>query len=192
VLGTLIAIARLSPNPVLSFVASSYVNLIRSIQLILVIFWFFFLVPWIAGWVMGASRPIPVGPEYTAYITFSLFEAAYFGEIVRAVHSVDSSGQTESAWALGPDAAAGLSARDPAASVAQCVADLLTQTIILFQDTSLVYVISATDLLGAASKVAQRDGRLVEMYLAVAVIYFVVCFAASQTVKRMEHALRKA
>jgi glutamate/aspartate transport system permease protein len=56
---------------------------------------------------------------------------------------------------------------------------LLTQTIILFQDTSLVYVISATDFVGAASKIAQRDSRLVEMYLFVAIVYFVICFTLS-------------
>jgi glutamate/aspartate transport system permease protein len=63
---------------------------------------------------------------------------------------------------------------------------LLTQTIVLFQDTSLVYVLSITDFLGAASKIAQRDGRLVEMYLFAALIYFVISFAASLLVRRLQ------
>jgi glutamate/aspartate transport system permease protein len=64
---------------------------------------------------------------------------------------------------------------------------LLTQTIVLFQDVSLVYVLSIPDFVGAASKVAQRDGRLVEMYLFVAVVYFVMCYALSRLVGRLQH-----
>ena len=63
---------------------------------------------------------------------------------------------------------------------------LLTQTIILFQDTSLVYVISATDFLGAAAKIANRDYRLVEMYTFVAVVYFIICFSLSYLVKILQ------
>jgi glutamate/aspartate transport system permease protein len=63
---------------------------------------------------------------------------------------------------------------------------LLTQTIILFQDTSLVYVISATDFLGAAAKIANRDYRLVEMYSFVAVVYFAVSYGLSALVKRLQ------
>jgi glutamate/aspartate transport system permease protein len=63
---------------------------------------------------------------------------------------------------------------------------LLTQAIVLFQDTSLVYVLSITDFLGAASKIAQRDGRLVEMYLFAALVYFVISLAASLLVKQLQ------
>jgi len=63
---------------------------------------------------------------------------------------------------------------------------LLTQTIVLFQDTSLVYVISVTDFLGAASKIAERDGRLVEMYTFAACIYFFLSLVASRAVQQLQ------
>lgn len=184
--GSLLDIARLSPNRLLSGFATVYINLTRSIPLILVIFWEFFLVPWVIGWLKGSGRPVPVGASLTIFVTFVLFEAAYYAEIIRAGLRSVSPGQYSASEALG------LSKRQAYAYVVfpQAIRNvlpiLLTQTIILFQDTSLVYVISATDLLGAATKIAQRDGRLVEMYVVVGAVYFVFCFTASQLVKRLQ------
>jgi glutamate/aspartate transport system permease protein len=169
--GTLLALARLSSSRWLSNAAAGYVNLMRSIPLVLVIFWFFFLVPLILQGITGAERPPQVGAERTAMITFILFEAAYFCEIMRAGIQSIPRGQVYSAYALG--LTYGQSMR-------------LAQTIILFQDTSLVYVISATDFVGAASKIAQRDSRLVEMYLFVAIVYFVLCYTLSFMVKQLQ------
>jgi len=186
VFGSLLAIARLSRNRIVSTLASAYVNLMRSIPLILVIFWVFFLVPWAIGWVTRSARPVAVGASLTIFVTFVLFEAAYYAEIVRAGFRSVSEGQYAACEALG------LSKFDTyihvifPQAIRNVLPILLTQTIVLFQDTSLVYVISATDLLGAATKIAQRDGRLVEMYLTVGVIYFVICYAASQFVKRLQ------
>jgi glutamate/aspartate transport system permease protein len=186
VFGCLLAIARLSQNPLLSTLATAYVNLMRSIPLILVIFWVFFLVPWAIGWITGSGRPVAVGASLTIFVTFVLFEAAYYAEIVRAGFRSISPGQYSACDALGLSKFhAYIYILFPQA-IRNVLPILLTQTIILFQDTSLVYVISATDLLGAASKIAQRDGRLVEMYLTVGVIYFVICFAASQFVKQLQ------
>ena len=186
VFGSLLAVARLSPNRLLSTLATAYVNLMRSIPLILVIFWVFFLVPWAIGWVSGNGRPVAVGASLTIFVTFVLFEVAYYAEIVRAGFRSISPGQYAACDALGLSKLhAYIYILFPQA-IRNVLPILLTQTIVLFQDTSLVYVISATDLLGAATKIAQRDGRLVEMYLTVGVVYFVFCFTASQFVKQLQ------
>ena len=189
VFGSLLAIARLSQNRLLSALATAYVNLMRSIPLILVIFWVFFLVPWAIGWITGNGRPVAVGASLTIFVTFVLFEAAYYAEIVRAGFRSISSGQYAACDALGLSKLhAYIYILFPQA-IRNVLPILLTQTIVLFQDTSLVYVISATDLLGAATKIAQRDGKLVEMYLIVGVIYFMFCFTASQFVKQLQSRL---
>ena len=186
IFGSLLAVARLSKTQLISTLATAYVNLMRSIPLILVIFWVFFLVPWALGWITHSGRPVAVGASLTIFVTFVLFEAAYYAEIVRAGFRSISSGQYSACDALGLSKFhAYIYILFPQA-IRNVLPILLTQTIVLFQDTSLVYVISATDLLGAATKIAQRDGRLVEMYLTVGVIYFVLCFAASQLVKQLQ------
>ncbi len=186
VFGTLLALARLSSLRGLSWIASGYVNLMRSIPLVLVIFWFFFLVPFILQWVTGAERPPQVGAERTAIITFIMFEAAFFCEIMRAGIQSIPRGQVSAAYALGLSYSQSMRLVVLPQAFRNMIPVLLTQTIILFQDTSLVYVISATDFLGAASKVAQRDGRLIEMYSFVAVTYFILCFSLSVLVKRLQ------
>jgi glutamate/aspartate transport system permease protein len=184
--GTLLALARLSPIKPLAMFAAAYVNLMRSIPLVLVIFWFFFLVPFILQSITGAERPPQVGAERTAIITFIMFEAAYFCEIMRAGIQSIPRGQVYSAYALGLTYGQAMRLVILPQAVRNMLPILLTQTIILFQDTSLVYVISATDFVGAAAKVAQRDSRLVEMYLFVAAVYFVICYALSYLVKRLQ------
>src|SRR5512142_2079523 len=186
VFGTLLALARLSPVKPLFLVASGYVNLMRSIPLVLVIFWFFFLVPLILQGITGAERPPQVGAERTAIITFIMFEAAYFCEIMRAGIQSIPRGQVYSAYALGLTYSQAMWLIILPQAFRNMIPVLLTQTIILFQDTSLVYVISATDFVGAASKIAQRDSRLVEMYLFVAIVYFVLCYTLSYGVKRLQ------
>ena len=144
------------------------------------IFWFYFLVPYIGQWMTGAARPIQVGAFVSSLVTFTLFEAAYFAEIMRAGIQSIPRGQVAAAQALGMAYLQTMGYIVLPQAFRNMVPMLLTQTIILFQDTSLVYVLSITDFMGAASKVAQRDGRLVEMYLFAAVVYFVISFAASQ------------
>jgi glutamate/aspartate transport system permease protein len=186
VFGSLLAVARLSPNRLLSSFATAYINLMRSIPLIMVIFWVFFLVPWAIGWLVNGGRPVAVGASLTIFVTFVLFEAAYYAEIVRAGFRSISSGQYAACEALGLSKFHAYVYILFPQAIRNVLPILLTQTIILFQDTSLVYVISATDLLGAATKIAQRDGSLVEMYLTVGVIYFLFCYTASQFVKRLQ------
>jgi glutamate/aspartate transport system permease protein len=186
ILGTLLAMARLAPLRPLSLVAAGYVNLLRSIPLVLVIFWFYFMVPLLAQWLTSSPRPVPIGPDKTAIITFTIFEAAYYCEIMRAGIQSIPRGQVFAGQALGLDYWQVMANVVLPQAFRNMTPILLTQTIILFQDTSLVYVISVTDFLGAASKIAQRDSRLVEMYVFVAAVYFLISFTLSQVVKRLQ------
>ena len=186
VFGTILAMMRLSSIKVISLIAGAYVNLMRSIPLVLVIFWFFFLVPYIGAWITGADRPIQVGAFYSALVTFTMFEAAYYCEIMRAGIQSVARGQVWSGYALGLNYWQTMGHIVLPQAFRNMVPVLLTQTIILFQDTSLVYVISATDFLGAAAKIANRDYRLIEMYSFAAVVYFVISFSLSLVVKRLQ------
>jgi len=177
---------RLSSFRLIAAAAGAYVNLMRSLPLVLVIFWFYFLVPWIGGWLIGASGTVKVGAFLSAAITFTMFEAAYYCEIMRAGIQSISRGQVAAGQALGLNYWQTMGLVVLPQAFRNMVPVLLTQTIILFQDTSLVYVISVTDFLGAASKVANRDGRLVEMYLFAALVYFIVSFAASHYVRSLQ------
>ena len=186
VLGTLIAMMRLSSYKTLQVIGAGYVNLLRSLPLVLVIFWFYFLVPYVLQWVTGASSPVPVGAFASALITFTIFEAAYFSEIMRAGIQSIPRGQPAAASALGLNYWQSMRYVILPQAFRNMLPVILTQTIILFQDTSLVYVVSLPDFLGAASKVAQRDGRLVEMYIFAAIVYFIISFCASWLVKRLQ------
>ena len=186
VFGTLLAMMRLSAFRPLSMLAGAYVNLMRSVPLVLVIFWFFFMVPYIGAWITGADRPVQVGAWLSAVITFTMFEAAYYCEIMRAGIQSIPRGQVWAGYALGLNYWQAMGQVVLPQAFRNMLPVLLTQTIILFQDTSLVYVISATDFLGAASKVANRDYRLVEMYTFVAVVYFVISYGLSMLVKQLQ------
>ena len=186
IFGTLLAMMRLSAFRPLAMLAGGYVNLMRSVPLVLVIFWFFFMVPYIGAWITGAGQPVRVGAWMSAVITFTMFEAAYYCEIMRAGIQSIPRGQVWAGYALGLNYWQTMAQIVLPQAFRNMLPVLLTQTIILFQDTSLVYVISATDFLGAASKVANRDYRLVEMYTFVALVYFVVSYALSLLVKRLQ------
>ncbi len=184
--GTLLAMARLSSNKLLSTAAAAYVNLMRSIPLLLVIFWFYFLSPVLLQWVSGMDRPPQIGADRSAYITFILFEGAYFCEIMRAGIQSISRGQVAAAYAVGLNYWQSMQLIILPQAFRNMLPVLLTQTIILFQDVSLVSLLNVTDFVGAASKIAQRDSRLVEMYLFVAVAYFIMCFGLSLLVKQLQ------
>jgi glutamate/aspartate transport system permease protein len=186
VFGTLLAMMRLSSRAALSVPAGAYVNLMRSVPLVLVIFWFYFLVPWIGGWLIGAKETIRVGAFLSCVVTFTMFEAAYYCEIMRAGIQSVARGQVSAGYALGLNYWQMMGYVVLPQAFRNMTPVLLTQTVILFQDTSLVYVLSVTDFLGAAAKVANRDHRLVEMYLFAAVVYFLVSFGASYYVRRLQ------
>lgn len=178
VLGTLLALARLSSIKPLSLLAATYVNLLRSVPLILVIFWFYFLVP------LALGRPI--GGFYSALIAFVMFEAAYYSEIMRAGIQSVRKGQTYAGQATGFNYWQIQRYIVLPQGFRNMIPILVTQGIILFQDTSLVFVVSLRDFMTASSIVARTEGRLVEMYLFAAVVYFVICFAGSMFVRRLK------
>jgi glutamate/aspartate transport system permease protein len=187
VVGTLLALMRLSGVPFLTVPAAAYVNLMRSVPFVLMIFWFYFLVPYIGQWITRSPQPLQVGAFASCLITFTLFEAAFFCEIMRAGIQSIPRGQVAAAQALGMTYPNTMGYIVLPQAFRNMVPVLLTQTIVLFQDTSLVYVISVTDFLGAASKIAERDGRLVEMYTFAACIYFLISLGASHLVRQLQH-----
>lgn len=183
--GTLLAIARLSNNKTLSMLAAGYVNLMRSLPLLLVIFWFYFMMPLVLQSITGSEWPVAIGADRSAYITFILFEAAYFCEIMRAGIQSVPKGQTDAGQALGLTSSQILRMIVLPQAWRNMLPLLLTQTIILFQDVSLVSLLNVTDFVGAAVKIAQRDSRVVEMYLFVAVVYFLMSLMLSAAVKKI-------
>ena len=186
VVGTVLALMRLSRIPFITMPATAYVNLMRSVPFVLMIFWFYFLVPYIGQWVTRSAQPLQVGAFASCLITFTLFEAAFFCEIMRAGIQSIPRGQVAAAQALGMTYPTTMGYIVLPQAFRNMVPVLLTQTIVLFQDTSLVYVISVTDFLGAASKVAERDGRLVEMYTFAACIYLLISLVASRAVQQLQ------
>jgi glutamate/aspartate transport system permease protein len=178
VLGTLLALMRLSSKSWLVMPAAAYVNTMRSIPLVMVILWFFLLIPLLSG--------RPLGAEMSAMITFTLFEAAYYSEIMRAGIQSIPKGQIAAGYALGMTY--GQTMREVVLPQAfrNMLPVLLTQTIILFQDTSLVYAIGAYDLLKGFEIAGKNFNRPVETYLVAAAIYFIICFSLSMLVKKLQ------
>ncbi len=178
VLGTLLALARLSPNRWLANAASLYVNTMRSIPLVLVILWFFLVIPYLTG--------KPVGAETSAMITFTAFEAAFYCEIMRAGIQGIPRGQVAAAQALGLSSTQTMVHVVLPQAVRNMLPVLLTQTIVLFQDTSLVWAIGAKDLLKAADVAGKNYNRPVEMIVLSALIYFAICFSLSIAVRQIQ------
>jgi len=176
--GTILALLRLSGNPVLAIPATVYVNGMRSIPLVMVILWFFLLVPLLIG--------RPVGAEYSAIITFIAFEAAYFSEIMRAGIQSIPRGQVYAGQALGMTYGQNMRLVVLPQAFRNMLPVLLTQTIILFQDTSLVYAIGAYDLLKGFVTAGKIYGRPEESYLLAAIVYFIICFGLSVLVRRLQ------
>ena len=183
--GTVLAMMRLSSVKALSWFAAGYVNLFRAVPLVMVLLWFFLIVPRFIETLLD----FPPGTDLrlsSAMMGFALFEAAYYSEIIRAGIQSVPKGQVSAASALGMTYAQGMRLVVLPQAFRNMVPLLLTQAIILFQDTSLVYVSALADFFGAAYKVGDRDGRLVEMLLFAGAVYFVICFSASQIVKRLQ------
>ena len=178
VLGTLLALARLSGFWVLSLVSSTYVNFFRSMPLILVIFWFYFLVPLILGQ--------PVGGYYSVLIAFVLFEAAYYCEIIRAGIQSVSKGQVYAGQAVGLNYFQNMCYIVLPQAFRNMIPVLLTQAIILFQDTSLVYVVGVKDFLVSADLVANRENRIFEMFTTVACVYLIICLSGSILIRKLQ------
>jgi glutamate/aspartate transport system permease protein len=177
-LGTILALMRLSSKSWLVMPAAAYVNTMRSIPLVMVILWFFLLIPLLTG--------RPLGAEMSAIITFTLFEAAYFSEIMRAGIQSIPKGQVAAGYALGMTYGQTMREIVLPQAFRNMLPVLLTQTIILFQDTSLVYAIGAYDLLKGFEIAGKNFNRPVETYLVAAAIYFIICFSLSMLVKKLQ------
>ncbi|WP_350295349.1 amino acid ABC transporter permease [Limnohabitans sp. Rim8] len=178
VFGTLLALMRLSGKKILMWPAMVYVNGMRSIPLVMVILWFYLLIPFLIG--------KPIGAEISAVITFIVFEAAYFSEIMRAGIQSIPRGQVFAGQALGMTYGQNMRLVVLPQAFRNMLPVLLTQTIILFQDTSLVYAIGAYDMLKGFTNAGKIYGRPEEAYLLAAVVYFVICFGLSWLVKRLQ------
>jgi glutamate/aspartate transport system permease protein len=177
-IGTLVALMRLSGKPWLAVPAAAYVNVLRSIPLVMVILWFFLLIPKLIG--------RPLGAELSAIITFTVFEAAYYSEIMRAGIQSVPKGQVFAGYAVGMTYRQCMQLIVLPQAFRNMLPVLLTQTIILFQDTSLVYAIGAYDLLKGFEVAGKNFNRPVETYLVAAVLYFIICFSLSMLVRRLQ------
>ena len=177
-LGTALALMRLSGKPWLVMPAAFYVNTLRSIPLVMVILWFFLLIPLLIG--------RPMGAEFSAIITFTIFEAAYYSEIMRAGIQSVPKGQVYAGYAVGMTYKQCMQLIILPQAFRNMLPVLLTQTIILFQDTSLVYAIGAYDLLKGFEVAGKNFNRPVETYLTAAVVYFIICFSLSMLVRRLQ------
>jgi len=183
--GTLLAMARLSSWRILSMPATGFVNLIRSIPFIMAIFWFYFLTPMMVQKLTGQQGEA-VGPMTSAIVAFIMVESAYYSEIIRAGIQSIPRGQPWAAYALGMNYWQAMGTVVLPQAFRNMIPIMLTQAIILFQDTSLVYVVGLKDFLGAASKAGQLSGRIVELYIFVAFVFFIICFGASWAVKKLQ------
>jgi glutamate/aspartate transport system permease protein len=177
-LGTVLALMRLSGKKALELPATVYVNTMRSIPLVMVLLWFFLIIPFAIG--------RPIGAELSAVITFIAFEAAFFSEIVRAGIQSISRGQIHAGQAVGFTYSQNMKTVILPQAFRNMLPVFLTQTIILFQDTSLVYAISANDLLKGLETAGKNLGRPVEAYLLAAIVYFVLCYALSRAVQMLQ------
>ncbi len=178
IVGTMLALMRLSGKPWLVMPATIYVNTMRSIPLVMVILWFFLLIPLMIG--------KPIGINLSAIITFIAFEAAFFSEIVRAGIQSIPRGQVYAGQALGMSYAQNMRLVVLPQAFRNMIPVFMTQTIILFQDTSLVYAIGAYDLLKGFEIAGKNFGRPIETYLLAAVTYFLICFTLSRIVRRIQ------
>ena len=182
-IGTPLAMMRLSNNVVASNFAKIYVDFFRGVPLIQVIFIFYFLLPKIFEF----QSDTYYGPLFSSVVTFAIFEAAFFSEIVRSGIQSVSKGQVNAGYALGFTYGQTMSNVVLPQAFRNMLPVLLTQSIVLFQDISLVYVISAPDFLGQANTLANNYGAETKamFYLVVAIVYFCISFALSRLVKRL-------
>jgi glutamate/aspartate transport system permease protein len=188
-LGTVLAVMRMSKSRLLAWISVAYVNTFRSIPLIMVLLWFFLIVPALLERLFTISRSADTRLT-SALVAFALFQAAYYAEIIRAGIQSVSAGQIGASLALGMSYGQAMRLVILPQAFRNMTPLLLTQSVILFQDTSLVYVSALADFFGAAQKVGDRDGRLVEMLLFAGAVYFVVSYVLSTLVKRYQNRLR--
>jgi len=183
--GTMLAMARLTDKPLLALPAAGYVNLFRSMPFVMVILWFYLIVPQLLKSFLGVAESADM-KMVSALAAFALFQSAYYAEIIRAGIQSVPNGQVSSARALGMTYWQTMRLVVLPQAFRNMLPLLITQAIILFQDTSLVYVIGLADFFGQSYQVGVRDRRLVELLLFAGAVYFVICYGASQLVQRFQ------
>lgn len=179
VLGIFIGLARLAEARWIRVPATAYVEFFRGVPLVMVIFWIWFIIPQLLR--------LPI-PEYGVALTaFVIFEAAYFGEIVRAGVQSVSRGQVEAATALGMTTTKTMTYVVLPQALRNMVPSLVTQMIVLFKDTSLASIIGYVDLTKAAQIVNNREIKPFQLYLFIAVVYWICTYSMSRVAQRLEH-----
>ena len=178
ILGTFIGLARLSRRRWISLPALVYIEFFRGVPLVMVIFWFWFIVPALAGKSL---------PEYSVALTaFVVFEAAYLAEIVRAGIQSVARGQVEAATATGLTDNQTMRYVVLPQALRNMIPALVTQFIVLLKDTSLASIIGYVDLTKAAQIVNNREIRPFELYLFIAVIYWLCSYSMSRYARTWE------
>jgi len=178
-LGIVIGLGRLASAPSIRLPATLYVEFFRGVPLVMVIFWIWFVIPQVLR--------LPV-PEYGVALTaFVIFEAAYFGEIVRAGVQSVARGQVEAARAVGLRGIQAMTYVVLPQALRNMVPSLVTQMIVLFKDTSLASIIGYVDLTKAAQIVNNREIRPFQLYLFIAVVYWIIAYSMSRVARRFEH-----
>ena len=181
ILGIFIGLGRLARSRLISVAATLYVEFFRGVPLVMVIFWFWFIIPLL----LGKSLP-----EFgVALAAFVIFEAAYLGEIVRAGIQSVPRGQVEAATATGLTRALTMRHVVLPQALRNMIPSLVTQCIVLLKDTSLASIIGYVDLTKAAQIVNNREIRPFEIYLFIAVIYWLCSFAMSRYAQHLERRL---
>jgi len=178
VLGVIIGICRLARRPWIHYPALVYVEFFRGVPLVMVIFWFWFLIPQITGQRL---------PEYTVALSaFVVFEAAYLGEIVRAGIQSVPRGQVDAAVSSGLSYLQMMRHVILPQAIRNMIPSLVTQFIVLFKDTSLASIIGMMDLTKAAQIISQREIRPFELYFFIAVVYWICTYSMSRFSRRLE------
>jgi len=177
-LGIVVGLARLARAPWIRVPATLYVEFFRGVPLVMVIFWMWFVIPQLLR--------LPI-PEYGVALTaFVIFEAAYFGEIVRAGVQSVARGQVEAATAVGLTQTQTMRYVVLPQALRNMAPSLVTQMIVLFKDTSLASIIGYVDLTKAAQIVNNREIKPFELYLFIAVVYWICTYSMSSVARRLE------
>ena len=189
--GIVLAVARLyGPKPI-KWLATGYVNLFRSIPLIMVLMWFYLAIGPTLQQALGLGNSAGVCLIW-AIVAFSLFEAAYYSEIIRAGFKSVRSQQMSAALALGMTRAQAIYHVILPQALRNMIPLLLTQGIILFQDTSLVYIMSLNDFFRATDIIGYNNNAKMELILFAGFVYFIICFSLSSLVRTLQKRKRTA
>ena len=174
----LFAVGRLSRHPFVYYSVTAYVNVLRSSPLLMIMFWAYYTGPMITG--------TPTSAYTAALIALAAFEVAYFPELVRAGLQSISSGQRDAALATGLKPSQAMRLVILPQALRRMLPSLLSQSIIAFQDSTIASVIGVSDVFSVTNIISAREQRPIELYTALAAIFFVLCYGLSRLVRALE------